>query len=87
MKKSSVFFTTLFNEELNLSGLSVHDNLTDRRLWLLPFLLISRTNKGKNAALILIKQVVPCTMLTENRIKEKLITMFLSPGAAMLQNE
>jgi hypothetical protein len=87
MKKTSVFFTILFNEELNLSGLSVHDNLTDRRLWLLPFLLISRTNKGKNAALILIKQVVPCTMLTENRIKEKPITMFLSPRAAMFQNE
>jgi hypothetical protein len=30
-----------------------------------------RTNEGKEAALILIKQTVPCIMHTENRVGEK----------------
>jgi hypothetical protein len=40
--------------------------------------------EGKNVALILIKQVVPCIMHTENHLGEKIITVLVSIGAAKL---
>jgi hypothetical protein len=42
---------------------------------------IQGTNEGKEAALILIKQKVPCIMHTENRAGEKIITVAISIGA------
>jgi hypothetical protein len=43
---------------------------------------ISRTAEGKDAALILIKQAVPCIMHLENRSREKIITVVIYIGAA-----
>jgi len=46
---------------------------------------IQRTNKGKEAALILIKQTVPCIMHMENRVGERIITVAISIGATRFQ--
>lgn len=48
---------------------------------------IERTQEGKEAALVLIKQVVPCIMHTENQGGEKIRTVLLSIGAAGYQSE
>ena len=42
---------------------------------------IDRSAEGKEAALILIKQAVPCIFHLENRSGEKIIQMILSAGA------
>jgi hypothetical protein len=46
---------------------------------------IDRSQEGKYAALILIKQAIICIMHLENRVGEKLITVLLSIGAAKHQ--
>jgi hypothetical protein len=46
---------------------------------------IKRGDEGKEAALILILQAIPCIMHLENRVGEKLITVLLSLGAEMVQ--
>ena len=48
---------------------------------------ISRSREGKEAALILIKQAIPCIMHLENRGGEKIITIGLSIGANKYQRE
>jgi hypothetical protein len=42
---------------------------------------MQRTNEGKEAVLILIKQIVPCIMHTKNRVGQKIITVVISIGA------
>jgi hypothetical protein len=86
-----VFFNSLLNEELLLWNLPTYGNLTERQSRLLPFVkfehrltgiqdAILRTAEGKGAALMLIKQAIPCIMHLENRVGEKLITILLSIG-------
>jgi hypothetical protein len=92
-----IFFNMLVNKELWLrpphSG-----NLEEQRTRLKQHLLIeqklaiikeaiSRTDEGKDAALILIKQAIPCIMHLENRGWEKIITIRLSIGANKYQRE
>jgi hypothetical protein len=60
-------------------------NYEKMRFLLLHFSL--HEQEGKNVALILIKQVVPCIMHTENHVGEKIITVLVSIGAAKLQSE
>jgi hypothetical protein len=48
---------------------------------------ILRTEEGKDAALMLIKQAIPCIMHLENRVGEKIIMMLLSIGANRFQRE
>lgn len=48
---------------------------------------IDQTQEGKEVALILIKQVVPCIMHTENWVEEKIITILILIGAAEFQSE
>ncbi len=45
------------------------------------------TERGKEAALMLIKQAIPCIMHLENGVGEKIITMLLSIGANHFQWE
>jgi hypothetical protein len=93
-----MFFNTLVNKELRLRRLPVSGNLEQRRTRLKQQLMIeqklslikeaiSRTEEGKDAALILIKQAIICIMHLENRVGEKLITMLLSIGANKFQRE
>ena len=46
---------------------------------------ILRSGEDKEAALILIKQAIPCIMHLENRGGEKIITIILSIGAERYQ--
>ncbi|MFN9983176.1 MAG: hypothetical protein ACK53Y_24830, partial [bacterium] len=48
---------------------------------------ILRTEEGKEAALMLIKQAIVCIMHLEDRVGEKLITILLSIGANKFQRE
>ncbi len=93
-----IFFNSLVTEELNLRRLPINGNLMTRRNRLMPYLMleqklallkegISRTSEGKESALILIKQAIPCIMHLENRVGEKLITILLHLGATKFQNE
>jgi hypothetical protein len=93
-----IFFNTLVNKELRLRRLPHSGNLEERRTRLKQHLLIeqklaiikeaiSRTEEGKDAALILIKQAIPCIMHLENRGGEKIITIGLSIGANKYQRE
>jgi len=69
-----------------------------RRSRLLPFLIIMHrlahikesilsTSEREYAALILIKQVIPCIMHMENQVGEKLITVLIGIRAPQYQNE
>ena len=93
-----IFFNSLVNEELVLRRLPIHGNLTNRRSRLLPYLMmeqrlallqeaILRTREGREAALILIKQAIPCIMHKENRAGEKVINVVVALGAEKYQNE
>jgi len=93
-----IFFNSLVTEELNLRRLPINGNVTSRRNRLLPYLMleqklalikeaISGTREGKDSALILIKQAIPCIMHMENRVGEKLITILIHIGAAKFQDE
>jgi len=44
---------------------------------------ISRGEEGKEAALLLISQVIPCIMPLESRVDKKVITVLLSLGAQL----
>jgi len=87
-----LFFGSLLNKELRLRGLPLSGNMIDRQERLRQHLMIEerldrikeaiqRTEEGKEAALILIKQTIPCIMHIENRVGEKLITFLLVLGA------
>jgi hypothetical protein len=93
-----IFFNSLVNDELILRKLPTYGSLNERRNRLLQFLrteqrlagihdAITRTTEGKEAALMLIKQAIPCIMHMENRVGEKVITMLLSVGAERFQKE
>jgi len=93
-----VFFSTLVNKELHLRGLPGVGNLAERQSRLRAHLLIEqrlerikeaieRTREGKEAALILIKQAVPCIMHTENWVGEKIATVLSAIGAAEYQSD
>ena len=89
-------FGTLVMEELRLRQLSLSGNFEERRARLKEVLALEQTIKlmqravqrnseGKEAALLLIKQVPPCIMHLENRIGEKIITMLIGYGAMRYQ--
>jgi hypothetical protein len=93
-----IFFSTLLNKELRLHDLPPGGTMEERRCRLRTHLMIEqrlqrirdaidRTQEGKDAALILIKQVVPCIMHTKNHVGEKIITVLMSIGAAAFQSE
>ena len=87
-----IFFNTLVNQELRLRSAPIHGTLEEKRVRLKQLLMleqrliamkeaISRSKKGKDAALMLIKLAIPCIMHLENRVGEKIITFLLSFGA------
>jgi hypothetical protein len=89
-------FSNFITTELRLRRLSIHGTLEDRRKRLRDFLkveaqleriiqAISRGEKGKEAALILISQAIPCVTHLENRVGEKLITVLLALAAEAYQ--
>jgi len=89
-------FSNLLSAELELRGISVYGSLDDHRERLRRFLIveadmdhvmqsISRGEEGKDAALLLIAQVIPCIMHLENRVGEKLFTVLLSLCAQLYQ--
>ncbi len=93
-----LFFNTLMNKELRLRGLPHTGNLEERKKRLKQHLMIEErigrikeailhTDEGKEAALILIKQAIPCIMHLENRAGEKIITIVLYIGAIRFQQE
>jgi hypothetical protein len=92
------FFSNLLTSELHLRKLHRHGSLEDRRSRLKHFLkvesqiqmvaqAISRGQEGKDAALMLIMQAIPCIMHLESRVGEKLITVLLAMGAERFHRE
>lgn len=90
------FFSSLLTEELELRNMSILGSLGERRERLkrqllveerlgLILLAVERSIIGKDAALMLIKQAIPCIMHLENRTGEKIITMLLAIGAELFQ--
>jgi len=91
-----IFFHSLVNSELMIRRLPNYGTLEDKRTRLKQHLMmeqqirriqdaIMRTEEGKEAALILLLQAIPCIMHLENRVGEKLIAMLLSIGASRYQ--
>jgi hypothetical protein len=92
------FFSNLLTSELRMRKLQTHGTLEERRSRLKQFLMveeklqmivqaISRGQEGKEAAMILIMQAIPCIMHLENRVGEKLITVLLAMGAERFHEE
>ncbi len=92
------FFNTLMNRELRLQQLPHTGNLEERMKRLKKHLMveqklkrmkeaISRTEEGKEVALILIKQAIPCIMHLENRGGEKIGTVLVSIGATRFRRD
>jgi len=90
------FFSSLLTDELRLRNLPVQGNLAERRERLkrqlileerlhLILLAVERSGLGKEAALMLIMQAIPCIMHLENRVGEKILTMLLAIGAEVFQ--
>jgi hypothetical protein len=86
---SRSFFSNLLSSELNLRKLQHHVTLEERRQRLMEILhvetkiliisqAICRGEEGKEAALMLIMQAIPCIMHFENCVGEKLITILLA---------
>jgi hypothetical protein len=93
-----VFFSSLINKELQLRGLPGVGNLAESQSRLRVHLLIEQrlerikeaieqTREGKETALILIKQAVPCIMHTENWVGEKIVTVLSAIGTADYQSD
>jgi hypothetical protein len=93
-----IFFNTLINKELRLRGLPPGGTVEEQRSCLRSHLMIEqrllriraaieRTQEGKEAVLLLIKQIVPCIMHGENRVEGKIITLLLAIGAIGYQRE
>jgi hypothetical protein len=87
-----LLLNTLLNKELCLHGLPLSGNMMEWQAVLRKHVMIEArldkikeaiqcTQEGKEAALILIKQTVPCIMHTENRVGEKVITVVFVIGA------
>ena len=81
---------------LRLRKVSLPGSLEDRRQRLKQFLIvedkleriqqsIDRSEEGKEAAQVLISQVIPFIMHIENRVGEKLITVLLACGGEQYQ--
>jgi hypothetical protein len=81
---------------LRLRKVSLPGSLEDRRQRLKQFLIvedkleriqqsIDRSEEGKEAAQVLISQVIPYIMHIENRVGEKLITVLLACGGEQYQ--
>jgi len=93
LRASRLFFSNLLSTELRLRKLPVYGSLQDRRLHLKALeqkldmisQAISRGEEGKEAALMLISQAIPCIMHLENRVGEKLITVLLARAAEKYQ--
>jgi len=90
------FFSSLVSNALQLRGMPIDGSLTERRDCLRQRLLveekiclirtaISRSELGRESALILIKQAIICIMHLENCVSEKNLTMLLSIGAELYQ--
>jgi hypothetical protein len=89
-------FSSLLTEVLQLRNLAVDGTLGERRerlktqmmveeRWKLILLAVQQSEEGREAALMLIKQVIPCIMHLENRSGEKILTMLLGVGAEIHQ--
>jgi hypothetical protein len=92
------FFSNLLSTELQLRKLSRQGSLEERRRRLRNFLQVEeklfliaqalrRGAEGKEAALMLIMQAIPCIMHLENRVGEKLITVLLAMGSEIFRRE
>jgi hypothetical protein len=90
------FFNTLVTEELTLRNMPIDGTLGERRERLRKQLLVEeriilmqlavqRSEMGREAAMMLIQQAIPCIMHLENRSGEKILTMLLSIGAETYQ--
>jgi hypothetical protein len=90
------FFNTLVTEELTLHNMPIKGTLGERRERLRKQLLVEeriifmqlavqRREMGREAAMMLIQQAIPCIMHLENRSGEKILTMLLSIRAEMYQ--
>jgi hypothetical protein len=86
------FFSNLVMSELQLQKLPVYGGLEIRWERLKSLLkvgqkldiiiqAISRGSEGKEAALMLISQAIPCIMHLENRVGEKIIILLLARAA------
>jgi len=93
-----IFHNSLVTSELRLRHLLVTGTLEERKQRLKKHIMVEEqlqcikeailhTEEGKSAALMLIKQAIPCIMHLENRVQEKIITMLLSIGANRFQRE
>jgi len=91
-----VTFGSLLLEELDLCQLPLHGTIEDKRARLKTALqneerinliqqAIDRSQEGVQAAMILIKQAVPCILHLENRVSEKIIQHLLDVGAKIYQ--
>jgi hypothetical protein len=90
------FFSSLVTEELKLHNMPLTGSLEEHRDALRCQLLVEEmlqlikqaidcSELGKAAALILIKQAIPCIMHLENQVEEKILTILLSIGANLYQ--
>jgi hypothetical protein len=90
------FFSNLLTAELRLRHLPLYGSVEERRGRLRNLLVveqkiemisqaISRGEEGKEAAMILISQAIPCIMHLENRVGEKLVTVLLAMAANKYQ--
>jgi hypothetical protein len=92
------FFNGLLTSELRLRKKQLHGSMKEQRRRLKECLMIeqrlemiaqavSRDTEGREAALILISQAIPCIMHLENRVGEKLITVILAMAVERFHQE
>jgi hypothetical protein len=92
------FFSNLLTEELRLRRLPLYGNLEERRSRLKNLLVVEqmidlifqallRGDEGKEAAMMLIAQAIPCILHLENRVGEKLVTILLAMAATKYQEK
>jgi hypothetical protein len=90
------FFSNLVTTELRLRGLHLYGNMEERRIRLEKLLIVEqkidlisqavlRGDEGKEAAMLLISQAIPCILHLENRVGEKLVTVLLAMAANKYQ--
>jgi hypothetical protein len=96
LRLSRLQFSNLLSAELRLRQLPLYGTAEDRRDRLKSVLKVeqqldlimqalARGVEGKDAALMLISQAIPCIMHLENRVGEKLITVLLAMAADRFQ--
>ncbi len=90
------FFSNLVTTELRLRRLHLYGNMEERRIRLEKLLIVEqkidlisqavlRGDEGKEAAMLLISQAIPCILHLENRVGEKLVTVLLAMAANKYQ--